>query len=154
MGGEGLLYSLRWCWDQGPSMGIALAVHLNRLSLQHPSRQPARNGKVGGSRRVGASSETKRVQIQTNTYINPAAAQQRWRSTASGGTLSVLLPPGQQARQKAEGVGPLLLSMHAYFRFSAKVRHSRQHNTREATEQGDTVGNIIPEKATEQSIGS
>ena len=99
-----------------------------------PPGQPARDGKVGGSHRVGAHSETKGIQIQTNTYIYPAAVQQQWRSAAAAGASAppVPLPPGQPAQQKAEGLGPLL-SMPVCF-LSARVRHSRQDDTRDGRE--------------------
>ena len=111
---------------QGGVIEIAAQVPLS----PHPPGQPARDGEVGGSRRVGARSETKCIQIQTSTYI-PAAVQQRWLSAAAEGAPSVPLPQGKLARRRAEGV-PVF--------FCVCVCGS------------GTVGNRTPETATEQSI--
>ena len=69
----------------------------------HVSGQPARDGEVGESRRVGARSETKCMQIQTSTYICSSSSP---AAVASAACLFLLI-------------------------FSVRVRHSRQHNTRD-----------------------
>ena len=56
----------------------------------------------------GPKSAGKGKPIQTSTYMCPAAVQQRWLSAAAVGAPPVPLPPGQLARQRAEGVVQLL----------------------------------------------
>ena len=75
---------------------------------QHPPGQPVRVGEVGGGRRVGTQSETTATQPLPNTYMYPAAVQQRWRSAAAVGAPPAPLSQGHPARRKAVGVGPLL----------------------------------------------
>ena len=69
----------------------------------HPPGQLARDGEVGGSRRVGARSETKCTQIQTSTYIcsstSPAVVAFRSSSRRS----SCAAPAGQAGQAKCGG---------------------------------------------------
>ena len=100
-----------------------------------PPRQPVRDGEVGGSRRVGAHSETKCI---TNTFICPAAVQQWWCSAPAVGAA----PAGKA--DPAESGGCRTTSLHARFNppslFCAKVRHSRQHDTRDGMQTPRLVG--------------
>ena len=92
----------------GSSMSFQPSIHLigcqrrttetavqpqRQVSLSpHPPGQPARDGKVEGSRQVGARSETTYIQPQPNTYIYPAAVQ-RWRHSAAAAIrLRVIFP--------------------------------------------------------------
>ena len=122
----------------GSSMSFQPSLHQSSCQgkSSFPTGQPARDGEVGGSRRVGASSETKHIQTQTNTYIYPAAVQQARRPAAAVGAPAVPLPPGQPA--PAESGRCRVTSFRACFLFFLR--------------RSDSVGNTKPETAAEQSI--
>ena len=102
-----------------------------RVPLPRTPGQPARDGEVGGSRRVGELLRPQVHRYKTQTNVCPAVVRKRWRSAAAVDVPSVPLLPGRQARRKAEGVGDSrATSLHDFF-FPCEVRHSRQRNTRD-----------------------
>ena len=82
------------------------------LLSQHPPGQPARAGEVGGSRRVGAHSETKCIQIQTICSSSSSAAVAFHSSSRCS---SCAAPAGSAGPAKSGGCQAT--SFHACFFF-------------------------------------